>query len=129
MEEWVSEKDKQIEMGRGRLVRKLLARPSLKHAAEIWWPGGKIANRNLEAVQQKVGKWLLGASRSVPGVGVRGDLYRLEEAGREEEGKKLMYGKRLEGLEDNRLIKIASSRKAEGCCDGGEIMGCCRENM
>ena len=53
MKEWVSKKDKQIEMGRGRLVRKLLARPSLKHAAEIWWPSGKIANRNLEAVQQK----------------------------------------------------------------------------
>ena len=76
-----------------------------------------------------MGKQLLGASRSVPGAGVRGDLYRLEEAGREEEGKKLMYGKRLEGLEDNRLVKIASSRKAEGCCDGRESMGRCRENM
>ena len=32
---------------------------SLEHAAEIWWPGGKIANRNLEAVQEKVGKRLL----------------------------------------------------------------------
>ena len=59
------------------------------HAAEIWWPGGKIANRNLEAVQEKVGKRLLGASRSVPGAAVRGDLgwRKLEER---REGKKLM---------------------------------------
>ena len=65
--EWMSRKDGQIEVERGRLVWELLARPSLEHAAEIWWPDGKIANRNLEAVQEKVGKQLLGASRSVPG--------------------------------------------------------------
>ena len=43
--------------------------------------GRYIANRNLEAVQEKVGKWLLGASRSVPGAAVRGDLgwRKLEE--------------------------------------------------
>ena len=34
----------------------------IEHAAEILWPGGKTANRNLEAVQEKVGKLLLGAS-------------------------------------------------------------------
>ena len=103
--EWMSRKDGQIEVERGRLVWELLARPSLEHAAEIWWPGGKIANRNLEAVKEKVGKRLLGASRSAPGVAVRGDLgwRKLEE---KREGKKLMYGKRLEGLEDNRLVKI-----------------------
>ena len=52
-----------------------------------------------------MGKRLLGASRSVPGVAVRGDLgwRKLEER---REGKKLMHGKRLEGLEDNRLVKI-----------------------
>ena len=44
------------------------------HQRYGWWPGGKIANRNLEAVQEKVGKQLLGASRSVPGAAVRGDL-------------------------------------------------------
>ena len=95
--EWMSRKDGQIEVERGRLVWELLARPSLEHAAEIWWPGGKIANRNLEAVQEKVGKQLLGASRSVPGAAVRGDLgwRKLEER---KEGKKLMCGKRLEGL-------------------------------
>ena len=76
----------------------------------------KIANRNLEAVQEKVGKWLLGASRSVPGVAVRGDLgwRKLEER---REGKKLMYGKRLEGLEDNRLVKVV----AEKLKDAGNV--------
>ena len=42
--EWMSRKDGQIEVERGRLVWELLARPSLEHAAEIWWPGGKAAN-------------------------------------------------------------------------------------
>ena len=49
----MSRKDGQIEVERGRLVWELLARPSLEHAAEIWWPGRKIANRNLETVQEK----------------------------------------------------------------------------
>ena len=83
--------------------------PSLEHAAKIWWPGGKTANRNLEAIQEKVGKWLLGASRSVPGAAVRGDQCwrKLEER---REGKKLVYGKSLEGLEDNRLVKIVGEK-------------------
>ena len=58
----MSRKDGQIEVERDRLVWELLAKPSLEYAAEIWWPGGKTANRNLEAVQEKVGKRLLGAS-------------------------------------------------------------------
>ena len=100
--EWMSRKDGQIEVERGRLVWELLARPGLEHAAEIWWPGGKAANKKLEAVQDKVGRRLLGASRTVAGVAVRGDLgwRKLEER---REAKKLLYGKRLEGLEDSRL--------------------------
>ena len=43
--EWMSRKDGQIEVERGRLVWELLAKLSLEHAAEIWWPGGKAANR------------------------------------------------------------------------------------
>ena len=112
----MSKKDGQIEVERGRLVWELLARPTLEHAAEILWPGGKTANRNLEAVQEKLGKRLLGASRSVPGAAVRGDLgwRKLEER---KEGKKLMCGKRLEGLEDNRLVKIV----AEKLKDAGNV--------
>ena len=63
--EWMSRKDGQIEVDRGRLVWELLARPGLEHAAEIWWPGGKAANKKLEAVQDEVGRRLLGASRTV----------------------------------------------------------------
>ena len=114
--EWMNRRDGQIEVERGRLVWELLARPSFEHAAEIWWPGGKTANRNLEAVQDKVGKRLLGASRSVAGAAVRDDLgwRKLEER---REVKKLMYGKRLEGLEDNRLVKIV----AEKLKDAGNV--------
>ena len=50
--EWMSKKDRQIEVEGGRLVWELLARPCLEHAAEVLWPGGKTTNRNLEAVQE-----------------------------------------------------------------------------
>ena len=88
------QEDGQIEVESQK--QKLLARPSLEHAAEIWWPGGKIANRNLEPVQEKVGKRLLGASRSVPGAAVRGDLgwRKLEER---MEGKKADVRKEARG--------------------------------
>ena len=39
--------------------------------------------------------------------------------------KKLMYGKRLGGLEDDRLVKIV----AEKLKDAGGSMGHCRESM
>ena len=57
----MSRKDGQIEVERGRLVWELLARPSLEYAAEIWWPGGKTANRNPEAVQEKSGQAAVGS--------------------------------------------------------------------
>ena len=91
--EWMSRKDGQIEVERGRLVWELLARPGLEHAAEVWWPGGKTVNRKLEAVQERMGRRLLGASRTVAGAAVRGDLgWRKLEERREE--RKLLYGKR-----------------------------------
>ncbi len=41
----------------------LLGRPGVEHAAKIWWPGGKTANKKVEAVQERIGRRLLGASR------------------------------------------------------------------
>ena len=48
--EWMSRVNGQIEVERGRLVWELLARPSLEHAASVWWTGGKVASKRLEAV-------------------------------------------------------------------------------
>ena len=107
--EWMSRKDGKIEVERGRLVWELLARPGLEHAAEVWWPGGKTVNRKLEAVQERIGRRLLGASRTVAGAAVRGDLgWRKLEERREE--RKLLYGKRLENLEDSRLVKVVAEK-------------------
>ena len=72
--EWMSRVNGPIEVERGRLVWELLARPSLEHAASVWWTGGKIVSKKLEADQDRVSKKVLGASRSVAGVGVQGDL-------------------------------------------------------
>ena len=54
----MSRNNGQIEVERGRLVWELLARPSLKHTAEIWWPGMKAANKKLESIYDTVGKHL-----------------------------------------------------------------------
>ena len=74
---------------------------------------GNVANKRLEAVQERVGRKLLGASRSVAGVAVRGDLgwKKLEE--RREE-KKVLYGRRVERLDDSRLVK-ARMEKMQDC--------------
>ena len=87
------------------MVWELLAHPSLEHEASVWLTGGKVASKWLEAVQDRVGRKLLGASRSVAGVAVRGDLEwkKLEE--RREE-KKVLYGRRVERLDDSRLVKM-----------------------
>ena len=36
-----------IKVDRGRMVWELLTRPSLVHAAEVWFTGGHIARRKL----------------------------------------------------------------------------------
>ncbi len=46
----------------------------IEHAQEVWWRGGKVSRRKLEAVQERVGRKLVGGSRSVAGVAVRGEL-------------------------------------------------------
>ncbi len=71
--EWMSRVNGQMEVERGRLVWEL-ARPSIEHAAEVWWTGGKTANRKLEAIQERVGRKVLGASGTVAGVAICGDL-------------------------------------------------------
>ena len=115
--EWMSKVDGQVEVDRGRLVWELLARPSLEHAAEVWWHGGKAARAKLEATQLKVGRRLLGASKTVAGVAVQGDPgWRKLEERREE--KKLLYGLRLDTLEDDRLVKVVADELATiGCWD------------
>ena len=86
-----------------RMAWELMARPCLEHAAEVWWPGGKVVGKKLEAVQDRAGRKLLGASNTVSGVAVRGDLgwRRLEE--RREE-KKVLFGRRMWELSEERLL-------------------------
>ena len=93
----------------------LLARPSLEHAASVWWTGGKIVGKKLEADQDRVSKKVRGASRSVAGVGVQGDLgWKKLEAQKKGEEKKMLYGRRVKRLDDSRLVEVIA-RKREEC--------------
>ena len=114
--EWMSRVNGQIEVERGRLVWELLARPSLEHAASVWWTGGKVASKRLEALQDRVGRKLLEASRSGAGVAVRVDLgwKKLEER---------IYGRRVD---DSRLVKMIMKKMQDVEVLAGRVsMICC----
>ena len=82
----------------------LLARRSMNYAAEVRWHVRHSACRKLAVSQMKMGRRLLGASNTVAGVTVQGDLgWRKLEERREE--MKVMFGKRLVVLEEGRLVK------------------------
>ena len=70
--EWMARVDGELEAERGRLIWDLVARPALEHAAEVWWPGGKTVR--LEVVQDRLGRKLLGASRTVAGEAICGEM-------------------------------------------------------
>ena len=81
----------------------------------VRWYGECSTFRKLESAQMRVGRRLLGASNRVAEVAMQGDLgwRKLEERGEE---IKVLFGKRLEGMEESRLVKMAVEKLRE---DGG----------
>ena len=68
--EWMARVNGDMEVERGRMAWSWWQGHGLEHAAEVWWPGGKVVGRKLEAVQDRIGRKLLGASKTVAGVAV-----------------------------------------------------------
>ena len=99
-EGWCGRKDGVV----GRMVWELLVRPNMEYAEEVWCTGGNGACWKLESSQMKMGRRLLGPSNTVAGVAVQGDLGWTKQEERREE-MKVMFGKRLEVLEEARLVK------------------------
>ena len=90
----------QVEVDRGRMVWELLVRPSMEYVAEVWWTVRRRACRKLELSQMKMGRRLLGEQHSSrSGSAGRSKVEEMEE--RREEVK-VMFGKRLEVLEEGR---------------------------
>jgi len=117
----MSRVNSQIEVECGRQIWELLAHPSLEHAGGE--DRGTVANRKLEAVQERVGRKLLGASRTAAGAAIRGDLGRKRLEERREE--KVLYGRRLQRFDDSRLAKqITAKMKECGGLVGGEWICC-----
>ena len=84
----------------------------MEHAAEVWWSGGRSVCKKLESAQMRVGKRFLGASNTVAGVAVQGHPgWRKLEERREE--MKVLFGKRLERLEESRLVKMVVEKVRE----------------
>ncbi len=51
--EWMARANGDMEVERRRMAWELMARPCLEHAAEVWWPGGKVVGRKLETVHAR----------------------------------------------------------------------------
>ena len=83
----------------------------MEYAAEAWWTGRRIACTKLELAQMRVGRRLLGACNRESGVAVQGDLgwRKLEERRKE----KVIFSKRLELLEESRLVKVVVNKLKE----------------
>ena len=78
----------------------------------MWWPGGKTAGKRLEAVQDRLGRRLVGASRTVAGEAIHGEMgWRKLEERREE--KKTLYGRRFWELGEERLVKLIVEKLKE----------------
>ena len=50
----------QVEIDRGRMVWKVIERPSVVYAAEVCWLGGRSSCRKLESTNMRVGRIFLG---------------------------------------------------------------------
>ena len=89
----------------------LIGRPSVGHAVEVWWSGGRSACRKLEEAQMKVDRTLLGQVIST----VQGELgwRKLEERRKD---MKALFCKRLEAMEESQLVKMVVEKLRE---DGG----------
>ena len=70
--------------------------------------------KKLEADQDRVSKKVRGASRSVAGVGVQGDLGWKKLEARKKGEEKILYGRRVKRLDDSRLVEVIA-RKREEC--------------
>ena len=88
---------------------------TIEYAADVWWTGGSSACRKFELPQVKMGRRLLRGKQysSVRGSAGRS---RMEEAGGKEGEMKVMFGKRLEMLEEARfcLKKVVTKLREDG---------------
>ena len=73
----------------------------------MWWPGGNTVGKRLEAVQDRLGRRLLGATTTVAGEAIHGEMGRKLEERREE--KKMLYGRRFWELGEERMVKESGS--------------------
>ena len=71
----------------------------MTHEAEVWWSGGHSARKKLESAQMRVGRRLLGASNTIAGVAVQGNLGWRKLVERREE-MKVLFGK-IQGMEES----------------------------
>ena len=101
---WMSRVKGQVEVDSGRIVWELMGRPKVEHAAEVWWSGGRSVSRKLESAQMRVSRRLLGQA-------IQWQEWRKLEERREE--MKVLFDKRLEVMEESRLVKMVVEKLRE----------------
>ena len=73
-----------LEAERGRLICELLATPALEHAVEVWNVGSKDRVHKLDAIQEMIGRNLVGGRNTVTVAAAAVKGLRVEKIGGKE---------------------------------------------
>ncbi len=71
---WMGRVNGVMETERGAVIWETMGLPAVNFATEVSWKGTKSQRKKLDAVQEQVGRKILGASRSVASCTVMGEL-------------------------------------------------------
>ena len=101
---WMGRVNGVMEIERGAIIWESMGLPAVNYAAEVSWKGTKAQQRKLDAVQEQVGRKILGASRSVASCSVMGELGWRTMTERSED-QIMSYLGRLRKMDETRLTK------------------------
>ena len=93
-----------METEQGAAIWESMGLPTVNFAVEVSWKGTKAQQKKLDAVQEQVGRKILGASRTVASCAVMGELGWRKMAERSE-NQMMRYLGRLRRMDETRLTK------------------------
>ena len=101
---WMGRVNGVMETERGAAIWESMGLPAVNFAVEVSWKGTKAQQKKLDAVQEQVGRKILGASRTVASCAVMGELGWRKMTERSED-QMMRYLGRLRRMDETRLTK------------------------
>ncbi len=101
---WMGRVNGVMETERGAVIWETMGLPTVNFATEVSWKGTKSQQKKMDAVQEQVGRKILGANRSVASCAVMGELGWRTMTERNED-QMMRYLGRLRRMDETRLTK------------------------